>query len=406
MSRATAEGTIRPTRRRRIVATVCLGLIAILIAGISWHATSLRGIPDIGEPFDVASFSAMEVRDENNAYILYRQAAANYRATTGLKGALKLDWAKASDIERRWLDENRPALEIWKRGTDRPDAALIAPAEMTLDTDLSLIHKLREFARLAQLEGSRLEALGDYLAAWRWYRAVLRSSRHCGRRGNLWERLEGVNLNIAAVQRITSWAQNPCVDAIALRGALAEIQASVSMTPVTSDVVKCEYIAIIHTMEQPVQLRKLLDENEDPNVGEWRETARAWRDFQAFYKREPERSRRLFRLVVANWLAYCDLQQSRRPTFHAKGNFFSLSPDPRHLAPDALWDCVESSVVLKALLPAVGAVFLQIDRERARQAQLIVDVASELYLRERGKHPDSPQDLVGTYLDKLPEGLP
>jgi hypothetical protein len=414
MSRATAESSTRPTHHhRRLVATACLGLIALMIAGFSWHATSLRGIPDIGEPFDVAAFSAVKVADEDNAYVLYRQAAAKVVDTGHLNGNLKLDWATAPEIEKRWLEENREALQIWRLGTERPDSSLIDPAELTFDTNLEILQVLRDFCRLAQLEGSRLEAAGDYRAAWGWYRAILRSSRHCGRRGTMIERLVGVAIYWTAAFRITNWARNPKVDAASLREALTEIQAIDLMTPPTSDTVKCEYLSFIQTMERPGVFRKLLKGLEIPygpngvkipDGAEWKTGARSWLEFQAFYKREPERSRRLFRLVAANWLESCDLPKSRRPPMLADRPLFSVPAAPEHLSAEALRDWIESTIILKSFMPAGGAMFNAVDRERGRQAQLVVDVASQLYQREHGDEPDDPAQLVGPYLKSLPEG--
>jgi hypothetical protein len=47
-----------------------------------------------------------------------------------------------------------------------------------------------------------------------------------------------------------------------------------------------------------------------------------------------------------------------------------------------------------------------VDRERARQARLVVHLADQLYRREHGGHPPpSPSALVGPYLKALPEWL-
>ena len=43
-------------------------------------------------------------------------------------------------------------------------------------------------------------------------------------------------------------------------------------------------------------------------------------------------------------------------------------------------------------------------RAQTRQAQLVVAIAEQLYLSERGRMPATPRDLVGTYLKEIPEG--
>ena len=43
-------------------------------------------------------------------------------------------------------------------------------------------------------------------------------------------------------------------------------------------------------------------------------------------------------------------------------------------------------------------------RDERNRAGLIVHLAEQLYRRERGEQPASPQDLVGPYLKALPAG--
>ena len=40
-----------------------------------WWSIQLVGLPDIGEPFDVAAFRSFRIPDDRNAFVLYRQAA-------------------------------------------------------------------------------------------------------------------------------------------------------------------------------------------------------------------------------------------------------------------------------------------------------------------------------------------
>ena len=60
------------------------GLLALLGVG-SWAlwAMQLRGLPDVGDPFDVAAFEAERVPDDRNAYSWYQNAAGNSRSSSG-----------------------------------------------------------------------------------------------------------------------------------------------------------------------------------------------------------------------------------------------------------------------------------------------------------------------------------
>ena len=54
-------------------------LLSIIPAAWLWWAAQLWGLPDIGDPFDVASFHAQTIPDDRNAFVLYRQAAARFK---------------------------------------------------------------------------------------------------------------------------------------------------------------------------------------------------------------------------------------------------------------------------------------------------------------------------------------
>ena len=281
---------------------------------------------------------------------------------------------------------------------------------------MDLILALRSSPRLAFLEGSRLEAEGDLAGAWGWYRAALRSSRHCGKRGSLIERLIGTGAPRAASTESRAWAQLPGVDANALRRALNEVQAIDAMTPPMSDTVKCEYLSFQEAMARPDMLWKFLEaavrapNSPTPDTKTYAKTAllRA----EAFLKRDPERSRRLLKLAVANWLAYCDRPSGERPPLDPRRTNWSISPgrppppNARLLTPDRLNSWSDSSIFFHNLFPALDASRNAIDRERATQAALVVHLASELYRREHGEPPDSPKELVGPYLKELPPDRP
>ena len=56
------------------------------------------------------------------------------------------------------------------------------------------------------------------------------------------------------------------------------------------------------------------------------------------------------------------------------------------------------------MLPAIDNLD-KVEKNRSIQAALVVYLAEQLYTRENGHPPDSPQQLVGPYLKALPEGF-
>lgn len=123
-----------------------------------------------------------------------------------------------------------------------------------------------------------------------------------------------------------------------------------------------------------------------------------------------ERSLRLARLLTANWLPQVDKLPSRRtrlarqdpPIYEADP---AAPPSSRALPPETLSKWLDSSLLAIRFFRAINKYAPAIDRERTRQARLVVHLASELYRREHGGPPPSPRALVGPYLKALPEGF-
>jgi hypothetical protein len=414
----------RPRRRRFwTVGPVILGTLAILF---TIKATSLYGLPDIGDPFDIEEF-CQPIPDETNAFVLYKQAFAKLGKAPDLgAGPWTAVWGASTGGQRRWLDESREALDLWKQGTTRPDALYTPPKTMNVATLLPVIQGMRAFGRLAILEGTRLEAEGDLNGALDWYLATLRSSRHCGRRGVVIERLVGIALGSMVVTRLSTWAGDPKVDAAMLRRALDAVIEADAMTPPNSYAIKCEYIMSMNTIadpafEDPAKLAPLTGRRFPwhwASSGPGQAIFRAERSF----KREPERSRRVYRLIIANWLAYCDRPRSTRPPFAV------LAPPPfanspattpgfelyvpeatapesvKALPPDELARWFHSTIYAEILSPNFGPIDQAFKRDRANFASLLIMLANELHKKEKGEYPDKVEALVGSYLKALPEG--
>jgi hypothetical protein len=392
---------------------------AVALAGGSafatWWSTTLYGLPDVGDPFDVAAF-AKPIADETNAFVLYRK-------WTGL-------WKTASPEERAWLDLSREALATWRDGTERPDARDIDPAVRTYETRFDVSRSLMEFARLGLLEGSRLEEASDFAGAFDWYRAVLRSSRHLGRRGGFIERIDGVSVHILACRRLSSWAVEPKVDATLLRKALDSAIAADQATPPISDSLKAEYLTMLHSLADPELMLRLHDYEVVPNGQGGSVTLYGQHGWKSGWLRvcrraihEPERSRRVIRMIYANWLTYADLPSSSRPPRVLSGanvkpadsplallnDLYVVSDDlpapAQALPPETLAHWFDSTMDAKILFPAFVAIEKTIGRERTVQAALVMTLANELHRREHGDYPDRVEELVGPYLKALPEGF-
>lgn len=401
----------RPGRRRTAWG---LAIVFVLGAGLGiWQASRLWGLPDVGDPFDVGKFVAISVPTERNAFQAYGEATA--LATKPPDG-----WWPDVEIPdekrpitpkvRAWLEENREALEFWRQGTERPDALYHRPDTLTFETSLPVTQELRLFARMAKLRGDDLRAKGDSAGAWRWYRAILRSSRHTGRYGVIVERLVGIALHKSACEALTRWAADPMTDAAMLRRALSEVAAIDASTVPASEALKCEYLMITRQLDGPTNWVAM----SWPPPGyqdKWYYHYQGVRDASIVLSRDRERCRRLTQLVFANWLAQCD----KPPRQRAKGADipapapFLYEPDPseppaaRAISPKELAEQFSRSLLAAVAFPDWPRFDQALTRERVYQARLVVSLAEQLYLRERGALPKAPEDLVGAYLERIPD---
>ena len=184
--------------RFRLYALAVLAVLATL-AGVSvWHMRSLEGLPDVGDPFDVArcgSRSRFQMNRMPTSFMRKRGGWSPRRPREIWRVKWEeLTWSKAGTSVHDFLEANRPALELWRRGTERPDAIYHQPGKIAADTALALVDDLRMLGRLAGVEGSRLEGQGAMGEAWSWYKGMVRASRHVGRHGVIIERAVGASM--------------------------------------------------------------------------------------------------------------------------------------------------------------------------------------------------------------------
>ncbi len=404
-----------PPRRRGRAVIAALALLAVAAVGsfLVWRATSLRAIPEIGEPFDTKAFGTVDLPDEWNAFTYYRQAAAKFRDDPSLGGPYD-SWAQASPRDREWLYANAEAMELWYVGTTMDRAVFIQPKDLRIDSALDAVQSLRRMSRLAHLAGLRMEAQGDLDEAWGWYRAGLRCSRHCGKNGGFIDRFIGLAMYRLMERAIRPWAEHPNQSPSSLRRALDEAIAINAMTPTFAEGLRSEYFAFSSFLDAPdISIAKIelqvTESKSRPDISPFaamKETL--WR----LVLREPERSRRLIRLVWANWLAAADLPAAERLKRGHKlrhGYYYDPPPDAaetiRTLTPERLDRLVGSTRYLRAMLPGIDNVDKAEANEAAMRAGLVVYLAEQLYIRENGHPPESPDQLVGPYLKALPEGF-
>jgi hypothetical protein len=236
---------VRPAWSRPLGVTFGAAFLAVLVIWI-WGLPNLNRLPDVGDPFDVAAARRpILIDDSDNAYVLFAQAKGKQSRFTPALAKLDLTtlvWSKAGAEIRDYLEKNREALDLWRAGSERPDALYYQPGKEAIDTVIPLVQDTMILSHLGGLEGSRHQDQGEMVEAWAWYRAILRSSRHVGKHGVSIERVMGASMHKHAARRILDWAADPRVDARLLHKALDDTHAADAMTPPLSEALKVDYL--------------------------------------------------------------------------------------------------------------------------------------------------------------------
>jgi hypothetical protein len=400
--------------RKRIYGAVIL-VLAIIASPPLWWFLQLTGLPDIGEPFDVAAFRASRVPDDRNAFVLYSEAAAllarpEYHATSGLNDMLA-HWSSASPDLRRWADENREALATYCRGSARPDA--LDPNAGLDRESFKTFSALWSFRLLALLNASQLEEQGDMAGAWNLYRAMMRTIHHVGMHGDVYRRNMVQRWHRDLRNRLMVWADDKRTTSALLRQAIDDVTACEALAPSEPDSLKAGYLAASALLESPrnpghhvplVRFQRFWHPDYQINPEQIQALWDGWR----FFRREPERSQRLIRLISANWLAYLDLPADMRPKPDPQCAAFDLyrfgpqaSPQARALSPEALDRWYDTAYDAQKILGFIDASGIQ-TVEQANHLDFLVLLGTELYHRNHGTDPPTAEALVGPYLKSLP----
>ncbi len=365
-NRQRSTGGIGRTLARHPKASATLGVVLVVASLWAWWALQLWGLPDIGDPFDVAAFEAFRVPEDQNAFVHYRHAAPMITATRRKFQAnntakdlnnYPASWSEASPTWRDFLAQSSEALAAWRAGSEKPNALYEHHDGLSIRTLLPVTQDLRMLARLAILEGSRLEAEGNVAGTWGWYRAALRSSRHTGRHGFMVERLVGAAMHDDASKALTRWAANPKVDAPLLRRALDEVIAIDAMTVPQSETLKLEYLLFVHSLDDPNLIEDALVSKNFGEKGDWCQelpipdaNKKPIQAARVLLANDRERSLRIARLITSNWLAQVDKLPSRRarlirtePAIYEADPV--ASPQSRALPPEKLSRWLDSSLL-------------------------------------------------------------
>jgi hypothetical protein len=168
---------------------------------------------------------------------------------------------------------------------------------------------------LALLEGSKRQEAGDTAGAWDCFRAVLRVAAHVIRRGSFGAYAAGFTCN-RLQQRLAAWAADPRTTIPQLKIVLDEALKTEPNPEWDLFALKLGYLGIMRSLERPMDplLQQEIEGERTFRLGDMQLSADIIESIEAarhFLLREPERSRRVVRLLWANWLAHAESREPR-----------------------------------------------------------------------------------------------
>jgi hypothetical protein len=427
-----ARGRVRLRRQGgrwravRRVGAFGLGLAIVLaMAAGALRMVRLASVPDAPEPFDVAAFLATTVPDDENADVLFREADAMMAGGPANFGSFwpskPISWAALPPEVKERVEKYRPALEVWRRGTDRPDwisGAIDGQAEFTA------IGSQLNWLGFANLEASRLADEGDLAAAWAWHNARLRAMLLTSRRRSFTVRFALSWQFNQIVMRARAWSEDGRTTVPMLRRAIADLEAMDGLHANESDALKIEYLALRKMIEDPDALERVLapPPGAPPAPGAAPVTRFSppgalrplYVRLERFVEAEPDRTLRVLRMGFANWLTQADKRPGDRAKLVSESPLvFDARPEGSPLAPADLARTAATAPLLSRLRdadrrtsrarPRLEQWPKQLATDRRARAGLIIDLASRIYEIETGTYPKDPEALVGKVLPKLPD---
>jgi hypothetical protein len=306
---------LRQLLRIMLVLTIGLAVAATALT-IRW-LTSLNGLPNIGDPFDVAEFRAFHVPDEQNAITLMRRAAEKVTPTP-------LNVNLGDPRLHDWFEANRPLVDLFIQAAECADG-ISGPEDADNGRDYPIESNWGgTLFALTYIEGGRRADSGDMAGAWDCYRAILRMYVHLRRRERLMARVRA-DLHLGELQqRLAKWAGDPRTTIPQLRRALEEVVACRPRPEWDAFTLKREYLDLMQFLDGPVNPPpEQIEEELTYRLGDVELPADLRLRLHSIKRqlaREPERSRRVIRLLFANWLAHVENTdpQRRRPAVRAR----------------------------------------------------------------------------------------
>ncbi|VAX35765.1 hypothetical protein MNBD_PLANCTO02-1646 [hydrothermal vent metagenome] len=355
----------------------------------------LSQVPLAEISFDLKKYATVNITDEENGYIEYKEAVAKLVMSSKPKGGDDLDiahdekdWSHATPAIKKWLKDNQKALAIWKKGTGKTRFLSKQPQENSTKQFLESVKISYTLNTLIILNAKRLAYEGKLEESKEWLQAMFLFGCQWGQHTDLSIRLCWDSSCYRSVYQTFGWANDSRVTRAQLQQAMRDcIQNELQVVPLSTSL-KYGYFS---SKEFYLfgEFKKWCEETSSVKGGFFQ---RAIWDIKFFIQGEPERSWRLQKHAIVNLLSEIDKPIFDQSLQTIKYHFFKNLSNT--LSADKLETIIQQSKYTSKYFFLDGTVSLIYQRRKTRRRILQVVLAAQIYKRKHGKFPATTADLL------------
>jgi hypothetical protein len=420
---------VAQARGLRWLCLVSLECTIAAICGVGLYlAVGGSGLPRVSEPFDRTEFEALGISPDKDAWVHLARAIAVFKRLENTRPQdYRPGWrivAHTSDPGvARSLQANQESLDLFLQASRKSDA--FTPRTDSARTPRPREDSVVDVARLMFELGASREKKGDMTGAWEDYLAILRASRLVARHADLNGRRTAEQIRALGLSRLIDWANDPRTDEALIRRAIQDVISLDRLAPDDAYTIKTIYLSLAPAVGSS-RIYRADAFTPRPNAG-LAELASLGLNFavfplRRFHAREPDRSQRVLRASVAQWIDYFETPPPDRPQPEVRVRigrnssprspwigveFYRPSNEYEALDLPSAFDVAEAFAGSYDLRDQIGFRWTALKDIRRREQSdlntLRLNLAQALYRRDHnGADPPDDDALVGPYLTGLP----
>jgi hypothetical protein len=395
-------------------------IASVAISAFLYRQMWFERIPLPPPGSDVAEFAAVPELDsvprEENAFFAYERAAQLIPEGTPMSAVDKQWPQRLPFLVGHWLLEPdakrepmRSSLEAWRKASKLSRIAWRAPGEQS---DAFLARWVLTLASMEIAEAKRAAEQGDHEQAWSGWLAVLRAALHVGHVHPT--RAFSASTADYLLPEVQNWAADPGVPENVLRRAIREsLEARALEAPIEPYIAWAYRMTINPTLDMDNVVLELVARAVNGESASSLNASAPLQRVRLFLENEPERAKRVARLVFARWLDHLRAD----PAALARGVevapvlevFGMTATTPREISDEVLRAQIADSRVFALFRnPEMISAGAGIERDRDLARKVALALAYALFEREHeGQPPSNLGALRGPYYpsdESLPRG--